>query len=270
MGEVKPGSYQLTSAPLVAGDLVIVGGRVADNVADRQAVRRGARFRRAHRRAALGLGSGQPGHHRTCRRTGQTYTRGTPNVWAPMSYDAAAGPRLPADRQRHAGLLWAAQRTPLDDKYSSSIVALDATTGKERWVYQTVHHDLWDFDVPMQPTLYRLSRRQGRHPAGAAAGHQGRPDLRARPRDRQAAHRGARSVPVTAGNVPDERYSPTQPFSVGMPQIGAQTLTESDMWGATPFDQLLCRIQFKGMRYDGLSPRRARTCRCSSPARWAA
>ena len=51
-----------------------------------------------------------------------------------------------------------------------------------------------------------------------------------------------KEVPVKPSNIPNEPYSPTQPKSVGMPQIGAQTLTESDMWGATPFDQLLCRI----------------------------
>ncbi|MEX7298480.1 hypothetical protein AB6U14_06355 [Klebsiella pneumoniae] len=54
------------------------------------------------------------------------------------------------------------------------------------------------------------------------------------------------------GNVKGERYSPTQPYSVGMPMIGNQTLTESDMWGATPIDLLLCRIQFKEMRHQGV------------------
>jgi quinate dehydrogenase (quinone) len=58
--------------------------------------------------------------------------------------------------------------------------------------------------------------------------------------------------PVKAADIPDEQYSATQPRSVEMPQIGNQTLTESDMWGATPFDQLMCRINFKSMRYDGL------------------
>jgi quinate dehydrogenase (quinone) len=52
--------------------------------------------------------------------------------------------------------------------------------------------------------------------------------------------------------MPGETYSPTQPISAGMPQIGADTLTESDMWGATPFDQLICRVKFKSMRYTGL------------------
>src|SRR5690606_13738966 len=44
----------------------------------------------------------------------------------------------------------------------------------------------------------------------------------------------------------------TQPVSVGMPQIGTEMLTESDMWGATPLDQLMCRIMFKGMRHQGV------------------
>src|SRR5205085_2134834 len=58
--------------------------------------------------------------------------------------------------------------------------------------------------------------------------------------------------PVKTAGIQGEQYSRTQPFSVGMPQIGADTLTESDMWGATPFDQLMCRISFKAMRYEGL------------------
>lgn len=58
------------------------------------------------------------------------------------------------------------------------------------------------------------------------------------------------AVPV--GNTPGERYAPTQPFSVGMANMGNQTLTEADMWGATPLDQLLCRIAFRGMRHQGV------------------
>ena len=51
--------------------------------------------------------------------------------------------------------------------------------------------------------------------------------------------------------------------------IGNQTLTESDMWGATPVDLLLCRIQFKEMRHQGSLPRRVSIVPCSSPAHWA-
>lgn len=61
-----------------------------------------------------------------------------------------------------------------------------------------------------------------------------------------------KEIPVKAANIPNEPYSLTQPLSVGMPQIGTGPFTESDMWGATPFDQLMCRIAFKSMRYEGL------------------
>ena len=57
---------------------------------------------------------------------------------------------------------------------------------------------------------------------------------------------------VPKGNIEGETYSPTQPFSVGMPGIGASHMRESDRWGATPFDQLLCRVKFKSRRYTGL------------------
>src|SRR5690606_39747699 len=52
------------------------------------------------------------------------------------------------------------------------------------------------------------------------------------------------------GAVPEERLSPTQPYSVGMPTIGAMRLDETKMWGMTLFDQLICRIQFRQLRYD--------------------
>jgi quinate dehydrogenase (quinone) len=57
--------------------------------------------------------------------------------------------------------------------------------------------------------------------------------------------------PVPGGAEKGEWTSPTQPYSVGMPAIGAQKLSENQMWGATPIDQLFCRIAFKKARYDG-------------------
>ena len=69
--------------------------------------------------------------------------------------------------------LWGADRIPEDHKYATSILALDATTGKEKWVYQTVHNDLWDFDIPMQPspvdfpTKGQQARGGGGHQSGA-------------------------------------------------------------------------------------------------------
>lgn len=189
MGEIKPGYYQQTSAPLVAGDRVVVGGRVADNFA-----------------------TGEP-----------------PGVV--RAFDVHSG--------------------ALDDKYSSSIVAVDASTGRVRWHFQTTHHDLWDFDLPAQPLLYDLpDGSSGTTPVLVQTSKQGMIFMLNRVTGEPVAKVEERAVPV--GDTPGERYSPTQPFSVGMANIGNQTLTEADMWGATPLDQLLCRIAFKRLRHQGV------------------
>ncbi|WP_027349529.1 glucose/quinate/shikimate family membrane-bound PQQ-dependent dehydrogenase [Halotalea alkalilenta] len=248
MGQVNDGWYQQTSTPLVAGNLVVVGGRVADNfsVDEPPGVVR-----------AFDVHSGElvwawdPGNPETTQRPpqGETYTRGTPNVWSAMSYDPELGliylPTGNATPDFYAG-----QRTELDDQYSSSVVAVEAATGRVRWHYQMTHHDLWDFDIPAQPLLYDVPDGQGGTlPALIQITKQGEIFMLDRETGEPIAEVEERPVPQ--GNMPGERYSPTQPFSVGLPSIGNETLTESDMWGATPFDQLLCRIEFKQMRYDG-------------------
>jgi len=249
MGEVKDGYYQQTSTPLVAGNLVIVGGRVADNFAvdEPPGVVRAFNVISGNLEWAWDPGNpqitGAPPE-------GQTYTRGTPNVWSAMSYDAKLGlVYLPTGNATPD--FYAAQRSELDDKYSSSIVALDVKTGKVRWHFQTTHHDLWDFDLPAQPLLYDIpDGKGGTHFALVQVTKQGEIFMLDRATGQPLAQ--VQEKPVPQGNVKGERYAATQPFSVGMPSIGNQTLKESDMWGATAFDQLLCRIQFKSMRHDGV------------------
>ncbi|NER60148.1 glucose/quinate/shikimate family membrane-bound PQQ-dependent dehydrogenase [Pseudomonas sp. MAFF212428] len=249
MGEIKPGYYQQTSTPLVAGEVVIVGGRVADNFSTGEppGVVRAYDVRTGELAWAW-----DPGNPNITKRppAGQTYTRGTPNVWSAMSYDAKLGlVYLPTGNATPD--FFAGTRSELDDKYSSSIVALDVKTGQVRWHFQTTHHDLWDFDLPAQPLLYDLpDDKGGVQPALAQVTKQG--EIFVVNRETGVPIAKVEEKPVPQGNVPGERYSPTQPFSVEMPSIGNQTLKESDMWGATPFDQLLCRISFKGMRHEGV------------------
>ncbi|VVP39933.1 Quinate/shikimate dehydrogenase (quinone) [Pseudomonas fluorescens] len=249
MGEVKPGYYQQTSTPLVAGDVVIIGGRVADNYSTGEPP---GVVRAYDVRSGELVWAWDPGNPNTTKRppAGETYTRGTPNVWSAMSYDARLGlVYLPTGNATPD--FFAGQRTEFDDKWSSSIVAIDVKTGQVRWHFQTTHHDLWDFDLPAQPLLYDVpDDKGGTQPALAQVTKQGEIFLLNRETGVPIARVEERPVPQ--GNVPGERYSPTQPFSVDMPSIGNQTLTESDMWGATPFDQLMCRIQFKGMRHEGV------------------
>ncbi|MFT4076084.1 MAG: membrane-bound PQQ-dependent dehydrogenase, glucose/quinate/shikimate family [Asticcacaulis sp.] len=244
IGPIKPGFYTQTSAPLVAGNLIVVGGRVADNV---EVGEPGGVVRAFDVNSGALIWAWDIGNPATTKLPpkGQTYTRATPNVWAGMTYDDKLGlVYLPTGNTTPDA--WGGERTANDDKYSSSIVALDVKTGRPRWSFQTVHHDLWDYDVPAQPTLVDLADGT---PALVQVTKAGQIFLINRVTGQPIADVEERKVAV--GNARGERYSQTQPFSVGMPSIGAQTLKESDMWGATPFDQMLCRIQFKQMRYDG-------------------
>ena len=91
--------------------------------------------------------------------TGETYTRGTPNVWSLTSSDDELGlvyvPTGNATPDYFGG-----HRTPVMDKYASSIVAIDAKNGTTRWRFQTTHHDVWDYDVPSQPDFVGFDDRR--------------------------------------------------------------------------------------------------------------
>ena len=221
MGEIKPGYYQQTSTPLVAGDLVVVGGRVADNFSTGEPPGVVRAFDVHTGELAWAWDPGNPAITKLPP-AGQTYTRGTPNVWSAMSYDAPLGLiYLPTGNATPD--FFGGTRTALDDKYSSSIVAVEAKTGKVRWHFQTTHHDLWDFDLPAQPLLYDIpDGKGGTLPALAQVTKQGEIFLLNRVTGEPIAQVEERKVPQ--GNVPGERYSPTQPFSVGMPSIGNATL----------------------------------------------
>lgn len=249
LGDVPDSFYQLSSAPLMAGTTVVVGGRVADNVQTDMpgGVIRGFDVITGAMRWAFDPGNPED---RNAPADGSTYVRSTPNSWAPMSYDPAMNTVfLPMGSSSTD--IYGVERNKLDHTYGASVLALDATTGNEKWVFQTVHNDLWDFDLPMQPSLINFPHKDGSTtPAVVIGTKSGQIYVL----DRQTGKPLTDVVeqPVPQANIPNEQYAKTQPRSVGMPQIGNETLTESDMWGATPFDQLACRISFKSMRYSGL------------------
>ncbi|MCF5021861.1 membrane-bound PQQ-dependent dehydrogenase, glucose/quinate/shikimate family, partial [Pseudomonas lactis] len=250
LGNVPDSYYQLSSAPLMAGTTVVVGGRVADNVQTDMpgGVIRGFDVITGQMRWAFDPGNPEDKQAPT---GDATYVRSTPNSWAPMSYDPLMNTVfLPMGSSSTD--IYGVERTQLNHKYGASVLALDASTGAEKWVYQTVHNDLWDFDLPMQPSLIDFTPPGSDKAVPAVVIGTKAGQIYVLDRATGKPLTDVQEVPVKAANIPNEPYSLTQPKSVGMPQIGAQTLTESDMWGATPYDQLLCRIDFKGMRYDGL------------------
>lgn len=249
MGEIKPGYYMPTSAPLVAGDRIIIGGWVFDNqdVGEPSGVIRAFNVETGALVWAWDMGApnriGAPGR-------GETYTKATPNMWSTPSYDPALGlVYVPMGNQTPD--FWGAHRKAEFEHYAAAAVALNVTDGRPRWSFQTTLHDLWDYDVPSQPALYDVPDGKGGHtPALLQTTKRGDIFML----DRRT---GKPLAPVAYAPAPrdgqaGERVSPVQPRSIGMPMIGNATLRESDMWGASIYDQLLCRIAFKRLHYNGM------------------
>lgn len=249
MGDVQPGYYFQTSAPTVGGGLIIVGGVVLDsaNVDVPSGVIRAFDAQTGALRWAWDVGRSDDANALP---TGKSiFTRGTPNVWAPMSIDEARGLLfLPTGNASPDH--WGGKRLRGDETHSSSVVALDLATGRERWRFQTTHHDLWDYDVPAQPTLYDVpDGKGGRIPGVIQPTKRGEIFLLERETGRPITPVVERPVPQ--GAAPGDWTSPTQPYSTGMPTISPPRLKEADMWGISPLDQLWCRLAYRKLRYDG-------------------
>jgi glucose dehydrogenase len=144
---------------------------------------------------------------------------------------------------------WGADRSEASERYGSSVVALDAATGEVRWSFQTMHHDLWDYDVPAQPTLVDIRRDGEVIPALVQPTKRGQLFVLNRRTGEPVFPVEERPTPQE-GAAPGERLSPTQPYVTGIASF-ADTLRERDMWGMTPIDQLYCRIRFQSLRYEG-------------------
>ena len=249
MGRVEPGFYFQSSAPVVARGRIIIGGFVPDNVQTHPPSGVIRAFDARTGELVWAWDMGDPTVTRDPPR-GAHYTRGTPNMWSTPAYDDSLGlvyVPLGNETPDYFGM----GRNPASDRYSSSITALDIETGRPRWSVQTVHHDIWDYDVPSQPALVDLPDGQGGTvPALLQTTKRGQLFLLNRATGEAISRIVEHPVPQN-GAVPEERLSPTQPYSVDMPAIGAERLEERDAWGMTTLDQLWCRISFRQHRYDG-------------------
>ncbi|HMN47169.1 MAG TPA: membrane-bound PQQ-dependent dehydrogenase, glucose/quinate/shikimate family [Povalibacter sp.] len=247
MGEVKPGFYYVTSPLTIARGLAIVGGWVMDNVEVNEPSGVIRAFDATTGKFVWAWDMGRPGVN-TEPPEGEWYTRGTPNMWSMSSYDDNLG-LVYVPLGNATPDYFGAHRTPEMEKYTSALVALDVTNGDVRWSFQTVHHDIWDYDVPSQPALVDLPQNDGSViPAVAQATKRGEIFLLDRRDGKPIADVEERPVPQ--GAVPEDFTAPTQPFSVGMPHF-RDDWSEATMWGITPFDQMWCRIEFKKLRYEG-------------------
>lgn len=248
LGEVPPGYHYVSSAPQIVRGKAVMGGAIMDGQywGEPSGVIRA--FDAVTGRLAWAFDAGRP-QDRSAPPAGESYTAATPNSWAPISADEKLGlVYLPMGNATPD--FYGAQRRPFDDDISSSVVALDADTGALKWRYQTAHHDVWDYDVPSQPTLVDLPTPTGVRRALIQPTKRGEVFVLDRETGEPIKPVTERPVPQ-AGHMPGERLSPTQPFSTGMPSFRGPLLRESDMWGLTPIDQMLCRIRFKRTHYEG-------------------
>ncbi len=245
MPNVRVGGYYATSPPAIAGDRLIIGGTVLDNVSMRQPSGVIRAYDVYSGRLLWNWDPGRPDDTAPLA-PGQTYVESTPNSWSVSAVDEALGlvyvpmGNAPPDQ-------WGARRTPETERFSSSVVALDVATGRLRWVFQTVHHDLWDYDVPAQPSLLDITLGGRQVPALVQATKQGELFVLDRRTGRPIWPVRERPAPQTA--QAGDRAAPTQPVSAI--SFNPPRLTGADAWGATLFDQLGCRIALKRLHYEG-------------------
>ncbi|WP_422099648.1 membrane-bound PQQ-dependent dehydrogenase, glucose/quinate/shikimate family [Variovorax sp.] len=245
MPNVKPGSYYATSPVVVTRSLIVVGGTVLDNVSTQETSGVIRAFDIETGALVWNWDSGRPEDTAPIG-PGRTYSVNSPNSWSISSVDEKLGMvYVPMGNQPPDQ--WGGKRTEGAERYASSVVALDLATGRVRWHFQTVHHDLWDYDVPAQPSLVDLRVGSVRVPALVQPTKQGELFVL----DRRT---GQPVVPVREQAAPQgaaqgDRTAPTQPVS-GL-SFDPPALRPADMWGATVFDQLACRIAFHRLRYEG-------------------
>jgi quinoprotein glucose dehydrogenase len=245
MPNLSAGAYMQTSPPVVAGGLLIVGGAINDNATLRNPSGVIRAFDARNGQLVWAFDPGRPVATGPLL-PGQTYTAGAPNNWAPSSVDAKLGLVYVGLGNKSPDQLGAGRSAEVE-RFSSAVVALDVATGKLRWVFQTVRHDLWDRDVPSQPSLIDLTLDGKVVPALVLPTKQG--DLYVLDRRNGQPILPVRAVPVPASKIPGEFAAPTQPAS--SLSFMPAALTGKDMWGATPLDQLICRIELRRMGYDG-------------------
>lgn len=231
--ETDPKQYTNTSPPVVYKDLVIVGNGVADRMVFRKDPPGDVRAFDARTGKLVWM-------FYTVPRTGEfgadtwgngseKYT-GHTNVWAPMTLDG------------ERGLLYLPVTTPSNDLYggarpgqnlfAEALVCLDAATGERKWHFQTVHHGLWDYDLPGPPVLATIHVDGHKIDAVVQLTKTGWAFVFDRVTGKPVWPIVERKVPTS--NVPGERAWPTQPFPTKPPAFSEQGVTLEDAFDLTP------------------------------------
>jgi quinoprotein glucose dehydrogenase len=237
---VRKGEVQITSAPVVSHGTIIVGSSINDNQRVREV--RGTvhafdavtgaekwSFDPIPRNPAAPNAASWSG-------AGAAET-GAANVWAPMSVDDARGlvflPTTSPSPDFFGGL------RPGDNRYADSVVALHVETGQVAWAFQVTHHDVWDYDVPAQPTLGTVTYKGKTRPAVIQTTKQGLVFTLDRETGQPLIPVEERAVPQNG--APGEQLSPTQPFPIAPKPLSPIRARPDDAYGLTFWDRGACR-----------------------------
>lgn len=247
--EFPNAEYSVTSAPAIFRDLVITGAAVPEYPSRGPSgevraynVRTGKLVWTFHTVPA----PGEPGHDTWAKESWKSRTG--VNVWSTMSVDVERDLIfLPIGSASYD--FYGADRKG-QDLFANSLVALQASTGKLAWYFQMVHHDIWDYDPPAQPTLISV-RHNGKSIAAIAEVTKmgfvfifdrvtGKPLFPVEER------------PVPQSDVPGETTWPTQPFPTKPPALVRQELNERDISTATPESHRYCMDWFRSLETRGM------------------
>ncbi len=248
LGDVRHREVSVSSLPTLVRDVVTIGHAVSDNrrVDAPGGVVRGYDARSGALRWAFDpVPPGTPALLPD--EDGPRYHRGTPNAWSVSA----------ADSERD--LVFVPMGNPSNDfyrggrgeidYYGSAVVALRGSTGEVVWRFQTVHHDLWDYDVGSQPSLIDLEI-EGRTVAALVqptkVGH-----LFVLDRETGVPIFPVEERPVPQSDMPGERSAPTQPFPTRPPPLHPSGIGPDEVWGLTPFDRADCRERLAALRSEG-------------------
>src|SRR5438552_7279470 len=247
----EPGAYSITSPPVTINGLVITGSSVADNSRPNPAsgevraydARTGALkwtwdpIPQDRRDPAYDQWRGAMGHK-----------TGAANAWSVLAADAGrdlvfipTGSAAPD----YYGVLRLG-----DNRYANSIVALRASTGKLVWAFQTVHHDLWDYDNASPPALVTLTRGGDSLPAVVQATKTGM--LFVLNRETGQPIFPVEERPVPTSDIPGEQASRSQPFTAVTPPLSPHRFSTDSVWGTSDADRAACHAAIDGLRNEGI------------------
>ena len=243
-----PGRYGLTSPVAVCRDVVIAGGWVTDTTPrgpsgdirgfDAHTGKLLWRFHTVPREGEFGHDTWEGDSWRD---------RGGVNAWSIITADLDNGlafvPLTSPSYDYYGGDRGG------DNLFSDSIVALDCETGKRRWHFQTIHHDLWDWDLPSPPSLVTVIRDGKKIPAVTVIAKTGFVFVFNRLNGEPLFPIEERPVPK--GDIPGEYYSPTQPFPAKPPPVARQSMTQDEITDVTPESRAECLEMTKDAVIDG-------------------